>query len=58
MAQDIVLEYMKEEGIPLTRENYIGINWMGDIEDPSKVLPAELEAELPVQFQHPDFKGE
>lgn len=26
---DYVLDYMKAEGIPLTRANYVEINWMG-----------------------------
>jgi len=48
---DYVLAYMKANDIPLTRVNYIGLNWFGDIEDPSEPLDAELEAELPEQFQ-------
>ena len=47
---DHVLNYMEENNIPITRKNYIEINWMGDY-DPSKPLPAELEAELPPALQ-------
>ena len=47
---DHVLEYMKKNSIPLTRENYINLNFSGD-EDPSKPLDAELEAELPKELQ-------
>lgn len=47
---DYTLNYMKENNIPLTRENYIEINWMGDYKA-DEPLPAELEAELPKQFQ-------
>lgn len=41
---DYVLEYMKQHNIPLTRENYLEINYMGSPPDP---MPAELEAEIP-----------
>lgn len=41
---DYVLEYMKQHNIPLTRENYLEINYMGNPPDP---MPAELEAEIP-----------
>ena len=47
---DHVLNYMEENNIPITRKNYIEINWMGDM-DPDKPLPAELEAELPSALQ-------
>lgn len=50
---DHVLNYMEENNIPITRKNYIEINWMGDY-DPSKPLPAELEAELPSALQMQD----
>jgi hypothetical protein len=44
---DHVLEYMKENKIPMTRKNYITLVYM----DPKKELSAEEEAELPEQFQ-------
>jgi hypothetical protein len=47
---DELLEYMKKNNIPLTRENYIGLNWAGDL-DPAKPLDAELEADLPKEIQ-------
>ena len=50
---DHVLNFMEENNIPITRKNYIEINWMGDY-DPSKPLPAELEAELPSALQMQD----
>jgi hypothetical protein len=31
---DPVLALMLREGIPLTRENYIAVNWLGDPPDP------------------------
>jgi hypothetical protein len=47
-STDYVLEYMKEHGIPLTRENYLNEAYMGE---PPEELGPELEAELPEQFQ-------
>lgn len=51
---DYTLEYLKENNLPVTRENYINVNWMGDY-DPAEPLPAELEASLPEELQ---LKGE
>lgn len=47
---DKIIEYLKDNDIPVTRENYIGLNWMGDY-DPSEPLPPELEMELPEELQ-------
>ena len=47
---DHVIDYMKKNDIPVTRENYIEINWMGEV-DPKQPLPAELEAEMPEALQ-------
>ena len=47
---DYTLEYLKKNGIPVTRENYIGLNWAGDY-DSKQALPAELEASLPEELQ-------
>ena len=47
---DQIIEYLKENDIPVTRESYIGLNWMGQY-DPKQPLPAELEAELPEELQ-------
>lgn len=52
---DWTLKYMKEANIPITRDNYVELNWMGDY-DPKQPLPAELESEIPEELQHPDFK--
>lgn len=46
---DYVEQYMKKNDVPLTRENYIELNWPQV--DPKEPLPAELEAELPEEFQ-------
>ena len=53
---DYVLDYLKKKGTPVTRENYVSTNWPGA--DPNKPLPAELEADIPKELQHPDYKGE
>ena len=54
---DYVLDYMKKNDIPMTRKNYIELNWMGQA-DPNQPLPAELEAEMPEELQHSDLKSE
>ena len=50
---DSVVEYLKKLNLPVTRENYIAINWMGDY-PANKPLPAELEASLPEELQWPE----
>lgn len=44
----IVLDYMKKHNIPLTRENYLQIAYLGD---PPEELGAEEEAEIPEEIQ-------
>lgn len=46
--EDIVLNKMKKEGVPLTRENYLQFAYFGN---PPEELSAEEEAQLPEQFQ-------
>lgn len=48
--KDLTVEYLKENGLPVTRENYINTNWLGEY-DPAEPLPAELEASLPEELQ-------
>lgn len=48
MAVDYVLKKMERDHIPMTRENYLDIAFMGNPPDP---LSAEQEADLPEQFQ-------
>jgi len=38
---DFTLEYMIEEGIPLTVENYLGIAYMGDVESLDDLGPED-----------------
>ena len=44
-----LLDFMEDRGIPLTRENYIKMNWWG--KKTSADLSWEDELELPPQFQ-------
>lgn len=48
-GDDGVLRIMKEDGIPLTRENYLHLAYFGDV---PKDWGPELEANLPTQFQN------
>lgn len=50
MSVDYTLDYLKKNDIPVTRENYVALNWMGDY-SADKPLPAELEASLPASLQ-------
>ena len=43
-----ILDYMKARQLPLTRENYVALNWPEGAPSP---LPAELEQEMPAQFR-------
>ena len=44
---DPMMEFMRKKGIPLTRENYMNLNYG----DPHKILIPELEAEMPLAFR-------
>ena len=55
--RDLLLEYMKRQGIKINRKNYVTLATLGDA-DGSQMLPAEEEAEIPEELQHPDFKEE
>jgi hypothetical protein len=46
---DGTLQLMKEHNIPMTRENYLRLAFAGN--PPAEPLDAEVEAELPEQFQ-------
>ena len=45
---DYVVEFMKRHDVPLTRDNYLQIAYMGN---PPEELDAEDEAELPEELQ-------
>jgi hypothetical protein len=48
---DEIVEYLKQHNIPVTRENYLDIAYMGN---PPDVLDAEEEADLPEELQLPE----
>jgi hypothetical protein len=52
MSQSI-LQFMEKHGIPMTREDYLDVLYMGT---PPDVLDAEEEAELPPQFRKEGFE--
>lgn len=56
-GSDIVLEFMKQEGIPLTRENYLAIAYPTpeDVPDP---WTAELEMDLPRELRELEMQGD
>ena len=43
-----LLDYMKANGLPLTRETYLDLNFPEGVPDP---MPAELEMEIPKMFR-------
>lgn len=49
-SNDEIVKFLRDNKIPVTRANYIGLNWLGDY-DPSEPLPAELEMDLPEELQ-------
>jgi len=48
IKSDAVLAYMVEKNIPLTRQNYLTLAYLGDVPEP---LGVEQEAELPTFLQ-------
>lgn len=48
---DVLLRAMRKSGIPLTRNEYLKIAYMGN---PPSTLPAEVEEELPQRFRMPE----
>lgn len=50
-SEDGIEKMMIKFNIPLTRENYLDLAYMGDVPDE---LSAEEEAELPEHFRNPD----
>jgi hypothetical protein len=49
LAPDYVLEWMKHQGIKVTRKSYLEIAFMGD--PPKEPMDAELEADLPEEIR-------
>jgi len=52
MTGDPVLEWMRKHGVPLTRQNYLDLNYLGN---PSSTIDPEIEAELPEEVQLPEW---
>jgi hypothetical protein len=48
MTTDIVLQRMKEYNVPLTRENYLYIAYMGDVPEE---IGGEIEASIPQEIR-------
>lgn len=46
---DCVLAWMKKEGVPLTRENYLAMAYLGC---PPDEIGGEIEAEIPWEIKH------
>ena len=51
MSGDPIFEIMKARGLPLTRETYLNLNFMGK---PPAVLHPEIEQEMPEELREPD----
>jgi hypothetical protein len=49
VSDDIVLALMKQRGIPLTREAYLQIAYMGN---PPEEIGGEIEASIPWEIKH------
>jgi hypothetical protein len=45
---DPAVEYLDKHGVPITRENYLNVAYLGD---PPKELGAEQEAALPEELR-------
>ena len=45
-----VLAVLKHYGSPLTREEYLAVSYLGEV-NPEKEIPADVEETLPEQFR-------
>lgn len=52
-SRDAILDLMKSNGIPLTRENYLDLAYMGNVPE----ITAEIEAEIPDEIKNARSKG-
>ena len=48
---DYVLDYMKKNGLPLTRQKYLEMAFLGSRNEENDPLDAEEESMLPLEFQ-------
>jgi hypothetical protein len=51
MMRNLTLELMKKRNIPLTRQNYLHVEYMGN---PPEEIGGEIEAEIPWEIKHAD----
>ncbi|MGC1834155.1 MAG: hypothetical protein WA714_13935, partial [Candidatus Acidiferrales bacterium] len=51
VTNDCVLEAMKKNNIPLTRQNYLDIAYFGN---PPEEIGGEIEASIPWEIRHAD----
>jgi hypothetical protein len=49
VTADIVLAWMIENGVPLTRQNYLDLAYMGN---PPDEIGGEIEASIPWEIKH------
>jgi hypothetical protein len=49
MTRNLTLGLMKKHNVPLTRENYLDIAYMGS---PPDEIGGEIEAEIPWEIKH------
>ena len=50
LGSDTILAYLQKAGLPVTRENYLAINYPGGLPEP---WTQDLENELPLELQQP-----
>lgn len=50
LGSDTILAYLQKVGLPVTRENYLAINYPGGLPEP---WTQDLENELPLELQQP-----
>ena len=48
---DSTVLWLQAHGIPVTRENYLALNFLGTTHSPDEPLDGEIEAELPRELQ-------
>jgi hypothetical protein len=54
MTDDIVLQWMIEKGVPLTRQNYLDMAYLGN---PPDEIGGEIEASIPKEIGEAEDKA-
>ena len=57
LKADGILQFLKAEGIPVNRANYLAWGFMDPKITPDTDLGAELEMALPPSVRHPNYKA-